>query len=201
MTLAAGPVTIIAITHGNRSRSSYYYIYPPPRAHSLKFLSARFSSCFSCVRFEYSPNILSFFPFYKNKTTSLTPFYSIVTLTTSSSFCVALSSVRRAVLSGAMLWQKWSVLGVAMASLLPSCLLLVEQISRRKKRFRLGGNVSVKMRDRGNYFFGRGGDLRQLKLCLVIKLNYRLARSVVTKRCANERGTREEERERAFRKN
>lgn len=30
MTLAAGPVTIIAITHGNRSRSSYYYIYPPP---------------------------------------------------------------------------------------------------------------------------------------------------------------------------
>lgn len=106
---------------------------------------------------------------------------SIVTLATLSSFCVALSSVRRAVLSGAMLWQKWSVLGVAMASLLPSCLLLVEQISRRKKRFRLGGNVSVKIRDRGNYFFGRGGDLRQLKLCLVIKLNYRLARSVVTK--------------------
>lgn len=36
MTLAAGPVTIIAITHGNRSRSSYYYT-PPPRAHSLEF--------------------------------------------------------------------------------------------------------------------------------------------------------------------
>lgn len=36
MTLAAGPVTIIAITHDNRSRSSYYYT-PPSRAHSLKF--------------------------------------------------------------------------------------------------------------------------------------------------------------------